>query len=194
MLITITSVKGGIGKTTIAIHVAALLAQRGQTLLIDGDPNGSALQWSKRGDLPFQACSLMAAPKHTRSAEHCIFDTAARPSISDLEALIDGCDLLVIPCVPSILSIEATIATVGILQSLKCNHYRILLSIVPSGRKTGVQAREALAEYPMFAQNIRAYAAYEKAAIEGKLVYEVKDRNAKIAWRDFVALGKELLP
>ena len=194
MLITIASTKGGVSKTTTAIHISALLAQRDRTLLIDGDPNHSALKWSKRGNLPFQVCDLMAAPKYTRNAESIIFDTAARPSRDDLEALVDGCDLLIIPTTPDILSIDATLETVSMLQALKCDRYKILLSIVPAGRKTGEQAREALADYPMFAQSIRSYAAYEKAAIEGNLVYEVKDRNAKIAWRDFVALGKELLP
>ena len=81
------------------------------------------------------------------------------------------------------------------LNALKCARYRILLTIIPPApRKTGEQAREALADLPLFERSIRQYAAYEKAASEGVIVHQVKDRNARIAWKDFEALGKELLP
>jgi chromosome partitioning protein len=136
----------------------------------------------------------MAASRYTRNYEHIVFDTPARPKQDDLEALVDGCDLLIIPTTPDILSIDATLETVDLLNSLKCDRYRILLTIIPPSRKTGEQAREALIDFPLFKQSIRQYAAYEKAALEGVIVHQVKDRNARIAWSDFKALGKELLP
>ena len=193
MLVTCTSAKGGVGKTTSSIHIAAYLAAKDSTLLIDGDPNHSAIKWARRGQLPFQVVDLMAAPKHTRTVEHIVFDTPARPNRDDLEALVDGCDLLIIPTTPDILSIDATLETVEMLDTLKCDRYRILLTIVPSlPRKTGQQARSALSDYPLFVQSIRQFAAYEKAALAGALVHQVKERNGGIAWREFETLGREI--
>ncbi len=41
--VTVASIKGGVGKTTLSVHVAAALADKGQrTLLIDLDPQGHA--------------------------------------------------------------------------------------------------------------------------------------------------------
>jgi chromosome partitioning protein len=194
LLVTCTSAKGGVGKTTSSVHIAAYLAGKDSTLLIDGDPNHSAIKWSKRGQLPFQVVDLMSAPKHTRNVEHIVFDTPARPNQDDLEALAEGCDLLIIPTTPDILSIDATLETVEMLNAFKCDRYRILLTVVPSlPRKTGDQAREALSDYPLFVQSIRQFAAYEKAALAGALVHQVKDSKGRIAWREFETLGKEIL-
>jgi chromosome partitioning protein len=55
-------------------------------------------------------------------------------------------------------------------------------------------AREALSHLPLLNREIRHYAAYDKAALEGCPVYEVRDdRNAKIAWTDYAAVAQELL-
>ncbi|WP_339389353.1 ParA family protein [Picosynechococcus sp. OG1] len=48
-IITVTGYKGGVGKSTSAIHIAAYLARNQKTILIDGDPNRTALNWSQRG-------------------------------------------------------------------------------------------------------------------------------------------------
>jgi len=38
--------KGGVGKTTVAVHLATRFAQSGPTLLIDGDPQESSATWA----------------------------------------------------------------------------------------------------------------------------------------------------
>lgn len=197
MLITVAGFKGGIGKTTTAVHLACYLSGLGKTLLVDGDPNRSATGWSKRGEgnsFPFKVVDLMQAALYSPKYEHIVIDTAARPDRNELEALVDGCDLLILPTTPDALAVDALLQTVDLLQSLESDRYRILLTMVhPKPVKMAQQAREALAEVPLFDTEIRRLIAYEKAALMGVPVYEVKDRMAKIAWGDYEQVGKEIL-
>src|SRR6266571_314383 len=60
MRLCVVNLKGGTGKTVTAVHLAVALAQQGRTLLVDADPQGSALSWSQEaGDFP---CSVVGLP------------------------------------------------------------------------------------------------------------------------------------
>ncbi|HEY9879660.1 MAG TPA: ParA family protein [Leptolyngbyaceae cyanobacterium] len=194
MIITVAGFKGGVGKTTTAVHLACYFAQKSpKTLLVDGDPNRSSLSWSKRGALPFQVCDLMSAAKASRNKDHVIVDTEAHPNEEELEALAEGCDLLVLPSTPDALALEALLSTVDNLQNLKS--YGVALTMVDSRKKANAeQARETLKRLsiPVFKQTIRRLTAYEKAALEGVPVYETGDRFGRIAWGEYEALAREI--
>ncbi len=193
MLITVAGFKGGIGKTTTAVHLACYFSKLGDTLLVDGDPNRSATGWSKRGGFPFKVVDLMQAALYSPKYEHIVIDTAARPDEAELQALADGCNLLVLPTTPDALAIDALLQTVDLLQDKIRNRYRILLTMVhPKPVKMAEQARAALSELPLFDTEIRRLIAYEKASLMGVPVYQVKDRMAKIAWSDYEQVGKEI--
>ena len=194
MLITVAGFKGGVGKTTTAVHLACFFSDRGSTLLVDGDPNRSATGWSKRGSLPFKVVDIMAAARHSRNFEHVIIDTAARPDKEDLEALVDGCELLVLPTTPDALAIDAMLQTVDLLQQMGSDRYRILLTMIhPKPVKMAQMAREALSGLPLFNQGIRRLIAYEKASLNGVPVNKVRDKMARIAWGEYKTVGDEIL-
>lgn len=195
MIITVASFKGGVGKTTTAIHIAAYLQQKAATLLIDGDPNRSASGWAKRGELPFRVIDERQAARFSRDYEHVVIDTQARPNQEDLEALAGGCDLLVLPCTPDSLALDALALTVDTLRTLGAQNYRILLTMVPPRpNRDGEEARAMLQEaaFPLFGSGIRRIVAFQRAALNGVVVNEVDDPRAAHGWEDYLAAGKEI--
>src|SRR5882724_3755705 len=116
MYITVTNYKGGVGKTTTAVHLAAYFQRLGPTVLIDGDPNRSATKWAETGKMPFRIVDREEGDYQARNFTHVIKDTEARPGIADFEKLVRGCDLLVIPTAPSKLEIEALKLTIKALR------------------------------------------------------------------------------
>ncbi|MEL6399434.1 MAG: ParA family protein [Cyanobacteria bacterium J06607_6] len=196
MIVTVTSFKGGVGKTTTAIHLAAFLQGQAETLLIDADPNRSASSWASRGQLPFPVIDEWHPDALGTEFQHVVIDTQARPTQDDLATLATNCNLLVLPTTPDILALDALVLTVNYLKSIRAERYRILLtSIPPKPSKAEGEVRSLLAEahLPVFEQGIRRYAVFQKAAMAGVPVYDVKNPKAEIAWQDYAAIGKELL-
>ncbi len=193
MIITVAGYKGGTGKTTTAVHLACCLQSHAPALLIDGDPNRSASGWARRGEFPFRVVDERQAARYARDYEHIVIDTKARPDPEDLEALVDGCDLLVVPTTPDALALDALGLTVSALQELKSDRYRILLTVVPPKPSRDEQeAREALQGLPLFDTSIRRLVAFQKAALAGVPVYQVKDPRAPLAWEDYRRIGEAI--
>lgn len=198
MIITIASFKGGVGKTTTALHLAQYLGKcrgSGKVVLLDGDPNRSALSWYERGQQR-AVFSVMDGDQEPSVFDHLIIDTPARTDPTELLPLAAASDLLIIPSEISIFSLEATISTVGILQSLSDDKYGILLTMLPTrGAKREASAREALIEagLTIFSTGIKDRAVYQDAALEGLPVGELRgSAAAAAAWSDYQALGKEI--
>lgn len=204
MDISVAGLKGGIAKTTSAIHVAAYLQQTGSTLLIDSDKNESALVWARFGKLPFSVCSLEGATKYIRQADHVVIDTQARPDPKDLEGIARGCDLLILPTTPKALDLDALLRTTQILEDMEANYSVLLTMIPPPRRRPGSstlepslkekQTRQLLkeAKIPFFDAAIYSYTAFERAPLLGVTVDHYPDKYSSQAWDCYVQVGKEI--
>jgi chromosome partitioning protein len=195
VILTISGFKGGQAKTTSAIHLAAYLHTRKPALLVDGDANRSALRWAEGGHLPFSVVDERSAARHIRQFENVVIDTQARPTRDDLRALAEGCDLLIIPATPDALSLSALLLTVEELRTIGAERFKILLTIIPPiPSRAGDEAREMLtnAGLPLFKGQIRRFVAFQKAALDGLTVDQVKDDHATDGWEDYRAIGREI--
>lgn len=115
--IVVASSKGGVGKTTIATHLAAQAAQAGQrTVIVDADPQGSSTRWAQRraglangAVLPVDGTKRNWQKSVPDDTQRVIVDGAAGAMAVDLEAFLDQAHAVVVPVLPSALDIEATV-------------------------------------------------------------------------------------
>lgn len=194
MIYAFVSYKGGVGKTTCAVHLAGCLSEKTPALLIDGDANRSALAWSKRGELPFPVIDEKQTAKHAGKYADVVIDTEARPTAGTLEAIAGGCDRLVLVTSPDALAMATLMPAVEALQRLGAD-FRVLLTLVPPVGYAGEEARETIrdAKLPLCKASIRRYAAFQKAALDGVLVNRISDPHAADGWKDYQDLTRELM-
>jgi len=191
--ITITGHKGGVGKTMTAIHLATFFSEWGRTLLVDGDPNRTALSWQQRGRLPFEVLDEARFFQEGSAADYTVIDTPARPATEDLQDLAANCDLLVLPTVPDILSLEPMLE---VARQVGNASYRALIAMAPPRpNQEGELMRQELRDngVPVFKAMIRRTVGFQKAALAGIPIRDLPDSRQRVAWNDYKAVGDEVM-
>jgi chromosome partitioning protein len=127
MIFAFLNQKGGVGKTTLATHIAGELALRGlHVILLDADPQGSSLDWTQRRSqqgLPrlFSAVGLaretlhQEAPELARRADHVIIDGPPRIAALARSALL-AAERVLIPVQPSPYDLWASAEMVALIR------------------------------------------------------------------------------
>lgn len=193
MRIGISADKGGVGKTTTALHLGSYFARNSKTLVIDSDTNESALDWAAGGKFKFDVLSDQQAVGKVKEYQHVLLDTEARPVTEDLKALARQVDVMLLLSRPSATDLRVLLKTYAKLAAMK--NVRILLTQVPPAPSRAEEdARELLREagIPVCEASIRRSAWFEHASLDNTTTDLMRDVRASIAWSDYEALGDEL--
>lgn len=151
--IAIISQKGGAGKTTLAVHLAVASAAAGKTTaIIDLDPQASSANWGDRRKNPLpvvvsaHSTRLPQEMDNAREAgvEVLILDTAPHSDAVALAAA-RAADLVIVPCKPNILDIEAVGNTIQLMKSTGTPLFVVLNGVAPSGTEAD-EAEAAIKE------------------------------------------------
>ncbi|WP_298810562.1 ParA family partition ATPase [uncultured Sphingomonas sp.] len=180
--IAIISQKGGAGKTTLAIHLAAAAHEAGRiALIVDTDPQATASQWSAwRGEAapevidsppPRLAAKVKAAAG--QGAELIVIDTPPHAD-SAARAAVEIADLVLIPCRPSAFDLSAIQTTAKLVQLLRKPAFVVFTAGAPNAPRIYTEAGELVEGYgtPACPVIIPDRAAYRHASAEGKSVLE----------------------
>ncbi|WP_430809476.1 MULTISPECIES: ParA family partition ATPase [unclassified Carboxylicivirga] len=209
MIISISSLKGGTGKSTICTNLAVCFSTMGyKTLIIDTDTNGSSVKWSglRPEDKPCVTAISMTDPKALRSninRIHQDYDLVlidGTPALSELATtIILLSDLLIIPIKPGVLDLWATeifIEKYNQALVLKDDiHARFILNQVDPRTKLSNEISEVLSEFsiPAMKSKLNNRVAYSESIISGLSVLEYKDVKAQEEITSFANETLELL-
>jgi len=205
MIIGVLNQKGGVGKTTIAVNIAAVFAKAGsRVLLVDADPQGSALAWSaaRESDPIFPVVGMPTPTLHrdlpqvARDYEHVVIDGA--PRVNELgRAAIMASDLVVVPVQPSPYDVWASADIVRLVNEAR-QFKEALSAVFAINRKIvntaiGRDVAGALAEFgfPVLAATLHQRVVYAESAAQGLSVVEAAPNSE--AAREIALLGKALL-
>ena len=182
--IAIISQKGGAGKTTLAIHLAAVAQEAGQlSLIVDTDPQATASQWAAwRQDAPPEVIdsppprlAAKVAAAREQGAGLVVIDTPPHAD-SAARAAVEVADLILIPCRPSAFDLAAIQTTAKLVQLLRKPAFVVFTAGSPNAPRVYAEAGELVESYgtPPCPVLIPDRAAYRHASAEGRTVMELE--------------------
>jgi chromosome partitioning protein len=198
--------KGGVGKTTVAMHLAAGLARRGRCAVVDADPQGSAVLWAGTAEpsrFPTTVTSVSNGINRaidTLRDEHdfIVVDCPPATDAAQTESALVSAHVLLIPVLPSPMDLWATARVEEMVGRAHERNPELQARLVVNQIEPRNAMSRALSsvlcelELPALQQGLRRRAAYRTAALEGASVYELGGRG-RAATEEVEAMIEEVL-
>ena len=185
--IALVNQKGGCGKTTISLHLAAAFWQAGENVLVlDLDPQASAAEWHDARAEPMPHVESVQPARLSKVVEHArgiatgalIIDTAPHSESAALEAARCA-DLVLVPCQPSIMDLRAMRKTVDLLKLVKVPAFAILNN-VPTHPGVADEIADAIRNdlgLDVCPVRIGDRVAYSRCLIQGQVAQEFEPKG-----------------
>ncbi|MFK8185353.1 MAG: ParA family partition ATPase [Phormidesmis sp.] len=204
MIIALSSLKGGVGKSTLSLMLAESIAYSGsKVLLVDADSQGSVSDWAaaREVDGPFSVVGMAHAnihkqlPKIAADYDHVIVDTPPRIAEVTRSAIL-AADVVLIPVSPSAFDNWASDSTTAIIKEAQVFKDDLLAAFVVSKKIVGTAIAAnivtALQDYEItvFQSPVSQRVVFAECA-SGHTLSDLERKGAAV--REIKALNKELL-
>jgi chromosome partitioning protein len=204
MVISITNLKGGVGKTTVSVNIATALAHRGyKVCIVDTDlQQTSSVRWSGQRDDDAKRVPVFAVGEKLNkevealNRDYQVVVIDGTPQLSELASrTILASDIVIVPISPSgydFWAFEQFMQHYRRVKTLKEDlEAFILLNRYNENTNIGREVRKALSEFdvPIMKNYLAERVAYQETSIQGSSVIEYKDKKAKM---EILALTDEV--
>ena len=194
-IVAVVGNKGGTGKTTLSLNLAAGLSRQGSVVIVDADPQQSAYQWRlvapENAALPAVVAAAVGLDKTVRalagSHDHVVIDCPPSIKVKQTEQALGLAERALIPVQPSPMDLWATTHIARVIERLRPSNPQLRAWIVMSQ----MEARTTLSrlmpdaaaelDLPVATATLRRRSIHRHCVLEGRSVFDAGKRGAPAA-------------